>query len=297
MNKNTTQLLFELKEYTLFEQTDISIDGVGKKFIEDLNKKPFHIYCVVKRPKILFNPKRLKITNESILIPFDIYTKSGIKSRDFSMQNLSKTVDVNVEFSEHNEFIQISSSSYEYPKIKASCFLDDFNKEYPDNNLDLDYELLYVGKSHSKNGEGNATDRIFGHEMIQKIYSDLRKSDPMASVWFMLCDFHYYSSLNFAPSLKRKPGNFVHNQMKKSLSIKGDEKQKLVEASLINYFKPEYNDKFKDNFPSEKHKSYSTVYGSKINAMSVEFGTQDIGRSIYTENTKRSNLHIYRYEF
>ena len=295
--KNNIDLLFELKEYTLFEESDLKIDGVGKQFLEQLSNKPYHIYCIVKKPRVKYNPERVHLSTRCILIPFDIYTSSGIKSVDIPMKNTSNSLNVHIDFDGCNEFIQIQMAGKWSPKIKASCLLDEFNREKSDQLEVLDYELLYVGKSFSSKGKKNVVSRLFGHEVIQNIYSDTLKMDPFSSIWFMVCDFHYYANISTLPSESPFNRTEFKNELSKGLSIKGDEKQKLVEASIINYFKPKYNKTFKDIFPSRKHASYSTAYRAELNKITVEFGITDLGRSIYTENIKRSPLHIYEYKF
>ena len=44
----------------------------------------------------------------------------------------------------------------------------------------------------------------------------------------------------------------------------------ITEAALINYFKPEYNINFVDNFPNENHKGYRQYYDLDYNSLLVE---------------------------
>ena len=41
-------------------------------------------------------------------------------------------------------------------------------------------------------------------------------------------------------------------------------------AALINYFKPEYNVNFVENFPNENHKGYKQYFDLDYNALTVE---------------------------
>lgn len=51
------------------------------------------------------------------------------------------------------------------------------------------------------------------------------------------------------------------------------EEQQIVnisEAALINYFKPEYNRNFVENFPNENHKGYKQYFDLDYNCFSFE---------------------------
>ena len=44
----------------------------------------------------------------------------------------------------------------------------------------------------------------------------------------------------------------------------------IMEAALINYFKPEYNVNFVENFPNENHKGYKQYFELDYNSLCVE---------------------------
>jgi hypothetical protein len=51
----------------------------------------------------------------------------------------------------------------------------------------------------------------------------------------------------------------------------------LIEAILIKYFQPRFNQVFKRKFPSPAHKTYSQCYDLDFNTVSVEIDTGDLG--------------------
>ena len=44
----------------------------------------------------------------------------------------------------------------------------------------------------------------------------------------------------------------------------------IVEAAMINYFKPEYNINFVENFPDENHRGYRQYFDLDYNSLTVE---------------------------
>ena len=92
--------------------------------------------------------------------------------------------------------------------------------------------------------------------------------------------------------------NVTYNVLEKG--IKEQQEINFTEAALIRYFKPEYNDKFKETFPSPAHSTYSECYDIDINSISIEFLTQDLRCRFYSDEVKPNwehfaffNLHTY----
>lgn len=289
-----TDLLFELKNYILFEQNDIYLKDAGKEFLDKLSKEPFHLYCVLKKPKIKINEDRMGLSNGYFNIPFDIFLENGVKSFDIKLKSENKKNELNGRLYENSKFIELKFGNRMIFNGKASFLLDELNKQNPDLLDELDYEILYIGKAFSDKNPRNAVNRIFNHETVQRIYAETLDLNPNSTIWFMLCEFRYHSSIVPRQSI---PLEEALRLFQKSTSIKGDEKYKLIEASLINYFKPRFNDKFTTDFPSPKHQSYSTAYKINLNNIKVEFGITDLGRSIYSGSIPRSQLHIYSQSF
>ena len=74
----------------------------------------------------------------------------------------------------------------------------------------------------------------------------------------------------------------------------------ITEAALINYFKPEYNVNFIDNFPDENHKGYKKYYDLDYNALSVEldleFDHAPIIQLYTSTNRINSSFDFIRYQ-
>ena len=81
--------------------------------------------------------------------------------------------------------------------------------------------------------------------------------------------------------------------MSKVLTTPITEKQRIgfTEAALIKYFLPEFNDKFKKNFPSRKDGTYTECYDLDLNAVVVELDTSDIKSHLWTSTVDANPFH------
>ncbi len=73
----------------------------------------------------------------------------------------------------------------------------------------------------------------------------------------------------------------------------------IAEAAIINYFKPDYNTNFVDNFPSIKHKGYKQYYDLDYNCLDVELDMSFEGipyLQLYTSTNRLDNpFHWIKY--
>lgn len=71
----------------------------------------------------------------------------------------------------------------------------------------------------------------------------------------------------------------------------------IVEAAMINYFKPEYNVNFVENFPDKNHKGYRQYFDLDYNMLTIEIDLSfDDAPSVqfYTSTNKvTSSLVLY----
>ena len=74
--------------------------------------------------------------------------------------------------------------------------------------------------------------------------------------------------------------NFIAN---KALVFTEKQKINFTEAGLIKMFEPPYNKEFKNNFPDEKHSSYSECYFLDVRALKIELETSEMVRRIYSK--------------
>jgi hypothetical protein len=70
----------------------------------------------------------------------------------------------------------------------------------------------------------------------------------------------------------------------------------LVEAGLIRYFTPPYNEIYKDSFPAADQKILSTCYALDFSALIVEINTEELGMELYSQKVPVAGHHIAKFD-
>ena len=132
------------------------------------------------------------------------------------------------------------------------------------NNLDIipKFRILYIGQAFggSKN-KRNAIDRLKNHDKLQKILADCISSKLKYDVKILLLDLN---QLDLFTTLGKKEDSHYELEFENNFYEDFPSKAQMiniVEALLINYFKPEYNRDFvKGAVPCLSHSSYNEFY-------------------------------------
>jgi hypothetical protein len=74
------------------------------------------------------------------------------------------------------------------------------------------------------------------------------------------------------------------------------EMTQIVEAGLIRYFQPEYNEIFKDLFPSSKYGFLSELRHFDYEGFVVEIDTEDLGTVLKSKVAGNGMHHIATYQ-
>ena len=73
-----------------------------------------------------------------------------------------------------------------------------------------------------------------------------------------------------------------------------DEKERvsLFEAAFIRYFRPPFNEKFKDSFPSTNMKVLKDCYAKDFSAVIAEIGFDELPYKLWSGHVEAKNHHI-----
>lgn len=300
-----TFLIIYLNRYQFVLGSDLESYAADKN--ETFNdNNPCNIYFILRRPKVTVDPDSIKI--------------NGKKAEFNLLLHLNGQIDVIslvVEFKHASSKIE-SFTQYPYNILafrdqrnalmvaRPSSLIDSDLVLNNTETEDLDYEILYIGQAYGKDGNRTAFDRLAKHETLQKIYSHSLTSYPDSDIWIMLADFSQQSMLLSAPLDLVKPNEadkkiedekVKHMFDNNGISITEKQRINFIEAGLIKYFEPEYNQKFKGNFPSSRHSSYSECYELDIRALNIELDTREIKRKVFTKKSGRKVYHSQMFEF
>lgn len=70
----------------------------------------------------------------------------------------------------------------------------------------------------------------------------------------------------------------------------------LVEAGLIRYFRPSYNEVYKASFPASDQKLLSSCYELDFSALVVEIDTEELAMELFSQHAAASGHHIAKFD-
>ncbi|MGF2414246.1 MAG: hypothetical protein ACQUYJ_18075, partial [Ferruginibacter sp.] len=80
-------------------------------------------------------------------------------------------------------------------------------------------------------------------------------------------------------------------------TMDNDKLLSLLEASLISYFKPYYNDHFKDSFLTKQQKVTNQFIIQDYNSFLIDIDTSDMCMKLYSADIKASFTHKKDFKF
>ena len=270
-----------LNVFTSFK-TLIPVEG-----LEDLSKKDkhrYHIYGILSYDQAFFDTEKTKTTEKGIQV--GLFTMSGGK-KEYELPLWTilpdldhSKVELNISFTptkmnvcrkdedflkRHPEFVhtELDIMAQELFQCAAECFMQK-----------QEFEVLYIGQAYGKDGNRTAFDRLEQHATLQKILTEYRNDHPDKHIYILLLEIQKQLAMSFDGRSKEymKTEEESDKHMKQVCCNLPEEDQviNITEAALINYFKPEYNINFVDNFPNENHKGYRQYYDLDYNSLLVE---------------------------
>jgi len=265
---------------------------------EDVSElaKDCHIYLIVKRPRLGFVADSIK-WKDGITKGKMYYHQAGERIEiDFLLAGEPNGI---IQYSEypHNTITLVNGEDriWPLPAHLISLICDDIS----DKSL-RDLEVVYVGMSY---GDGNrsAKDRLKSHSTLQQVLADMSADEPDSEALLILVQYAPPISLitfdGRDKSLRMEDDRDVIKDLRKQQElIDGKTEIALAEAGLIKYFKPRYNDKYKNNFPDRAHAITESLYDIDFIAFVVELDTEDIKVRLFSENMKPGFHHIASYD-
>ncbi|MFV8830517.1 YecA family protein [Alkalihalobacterium sp. APHAB7] len=288
-------------------------NGIPRKYMSEFALHTYSSQVSIVYPKLL---ETVEVSNSA----FHIYMINKIKRLSF-VENSIKVLDTHVEVQiKHGvtiidkiETIKIplndNAVAYEFEGDKILLMKDGCGGGLKADILwlysafstaQLNCEVLYVGQSYGKKGDRDALNRLKSHETLQRVMADISYEDINSEIAITLWEFTprlitsmdgrndfqvtEEEDLQHFKKVLSAPPLFVDNQI-----------INITEAALINYFKPKYNDKFKNNFPDVTHKGYKFYYNYDYNAITVELDPSCVNIEIHSKHTGYSQFSPVKY--
>lgn len=234
--------------------------------------------------RFFFDIEKTKTTEKGIQV--GLFSANGEK-KEYTMPlwtilpGLNHTkVELDISFPPTKMNVRIKDEEFlkKHPEIAHSeldIMAQDLFQCVAENFLDRqEFEVLYIGQAYGKDGSRTAFERLETHSTLQKILTKYRSENPGKHIYILLLEFQKQLSMSFDGISKQytKTEEESDKHMEEVCCNLPEDNQviNITEAALINYFKPEYNVNFVDNFPNENHKGYKQYFDLDYNSLTVE---------------------------
>lgn len=268
-------------------------DGLSQlkraKIFED---DPCYIYMVCRRPRVTLDPKATEITEEYIDLSIQVQYQAQYKKKKVRVPNNIGTTSFEVKCPyPHTEFKVVLEDGAIFSEGKIANLMHFVNPW--DESLDL--EVLYIGQSFGVDGARYAPERLVNHSTLQGIYAEAIRQTPDQEIWLVLCSFEEIMIMMFDGSsdfevTDEEDDEHFYKVLNTDISLQ--QKINFTEAALIRYFRPAYNQMFKNNFPNPAHITYKECYDLEINQVHVEIETDELGCRLWSPLVGPDWCHI-----
>ncbi|MED4011127.1 SEC-C domain-containing protein [Priestia aryabhattai] len=257
----------------------------------DVSKSAYHIYMINKIKRLTYVEDSIKVLDTHVEVQVKHGTTSDIKIETIKIPLHEKIVGY--EF-ESDKILLLKDGYGGGLKLDVLWLYSSFSPK------SLECEIVYIGQSYGKMGDRDALKRLKSHETLQKVMADILYDDINYEIAITLWEF----TPRLLQSIDGRSGYQVTENediqhMQKVLSapplIIDNQIINITEAALINYFKPKYNDKFKNNFPDVTHKGYTFYYDYDYNAITVELDPSCVNIEIHSKHTEYSQYSPVEY--
>jgi hypothetical protein len=251
-----------------------------------------HIYLIVKHPRVSYVP-------DSIVV-LDDYNVGKMK---YSIKGINH--EFSFRFSSNAERVEIS----EYPHTTLNLIRDnEVAASLPAYLVGMrcgdqtvrDLEVQYVGMSYAE-GRRSAKDRLQSHSTLQQVLADLISESPDSETLLVLVEYETPQTLiTFSAgdgSLQLEDDRDLMSTLdRQQQEITKNLQIALIEAALIKYFQPQYNDKYKKRFPHPTHKILDEVYSIDFSGLTVELNTEDLNARLFSPVQKPGHHHMASFD-
>lgn len=256
-----------------------------------------HIYIVGKRPRISIDPSSVHFGPEVITGRFFKHVFDQKIEIPFIARNeLGRTDLKAISVYPFTEVAFVAPDGEKVLFGKTAMILGICGPMYWEH---LDLEVLYIGQSYGEGGARNATQRLQSHSTLQGIYAEAIRNAPDQEVWLVLLCFERYMLASFDGITKNyqtsEEEDDEHRGKVLANPISEQQEVNFTEAALIKYFRPEYNVKYKETFPSPAHSTYEQCYAIDLNMVAVEVQTEELMLRLWSAASTLQWTHIAKF--
>ncbi|AKX43967.1 hypothetical protein AKN87_01710 [Thiopseudomonas alkaliphila] len=268
-----------------------------------------HIYIIATRPKPYFVSHSLKYADGKLSGKIGYKIKGAEYFIDFDHMPFELADDA-IEFKCEYPFQEIWTYNAAgervryYPVTHIASFIKSLNRDLsfrPSDDVMSKFEVLYIGQAIGR-GDRSAQQRLNSHSTFQKIITRSAHETPDNEIIIFMLQFEddqVFTTMDGQANdeVKSRDKSDVKRLME-TIYNPPSKKQKiaLIEAGLIRYFQPHYNEIFKIKFPSTKHKVLKSCEKLDVSALLVSLNTSDFGFTLWSPAVAASDNHIAKFD-
>lgn len=296
------------KSYTFPVESLYDLDNGCKESLDQT-----HIYAILCRPKYLFDPNSIIVHEYGVeCLIVDYKGNPFMYAGDFEITHGSKAID----YSQLTVQCDSTRTKLIFKGLSPDAGYDDYVAididivllhGYRIQNLPFDFEVLYIGQAQGRECNRGTLERLESHETLQKIVIENLNNVPEKRLYIMTFKFTEQQIVSFMGAQPDDIDDKKHfdDMVKEAIEISTVPPEErirqvinITEAAMIHYFKPMYNIKFVNNFPSPQHKSYKRYYDLMYNMVNVDLCLQGTPQIVLRTETNKieSNLEFIQYK-
>ncbi len=256
-----------------------------------------HIYLILSRPRVTYVPGTIVTTDEETCGEFKYFVEGVERRAVFKLGGqLESCYTIEIGPYPHTAFNMLIAGDVKHsiPAHLMSMIADV-------NCVDIkNLEVEYVGMSYG-DGDRSAKDRLQSHSTLQAVLADLSYEAPDKEVLVAMINYAQPQVMmvfnGMDKSLKfEEDRNVMADYKAVSAGLSGDLQIALIEAALIKYFQPRYNDKYKQRFPNPSHVILEELYNVNIAALTVEINSEQFRSRFYSQSRSPGYHHVATYD-
>lgn len=292
-------IAYKNTRWCLVTANDLMSDIEFDEASQDVANKS-HIYIIAARPACYIkscahDPITSTISGE---VGYRLNGAEQVLSfKDYPFELSDGAVKVTVEPYPHRNIWTLDAANEKVRYLAASmlALVADYQNEAGVFNQ---FETLYVGQAFG-DGSRSAQTRLKSHSTLQKILARTAHEYPDREIVLFMFEFEHdqiISGMDGAPGAIDTDEN--EERLFNAIDNPPSKKQKisLIEAGLIRYFQPKYNDIFRTKFPSTKLKTLQSCYDLDISGLIVELSLSEFDFALYSESIKPKWTHFAQYD-
>lgn len=285
---NVDRFLYRVSD--LYEMKDL----VDQELLNRLDN--CHIYLLAKRPRVSLVPQSIQTSPNSVQFIVQYKDNGAIHQAAVEVpRHLFGPEEVHFEASPypHRDLVSRNANG----NVVAETLLANYVTFMPNLEQNAkDLEVVYVGKGLRR----SANDRLLHHATLQEILARIHSNEPDGEVFALVYAFRYkkipFLCAGIPAKITGEPAK-ARRQKVQDYKPSIDEQVSLIEASLISYFRPEFNHQYLD-FPDQEHLILKQVRDADFAGIVVGLDNTTIGdQRIYSRKISPKSVHAAVVDF